>query len=55
MPGGVTELTKDGFHVETGQGGLLVLLVQPAGGRVMPAADYARGYHLQQGERLGME
>ncbi len=55
MPGEVTELGKNGFRVGTGQGGLSVLLVQPAGGKVMPAADYARGYHLQQGERFGIE
>jgi methionyl-tRNA formyltransferase len=32
--------------VQTGDGWLLVALVQPAGGRVMPAADFLRGHPI---------
>jgi methionyl-tRNA formyltransferase len=52
-PGQVLRLTPDGFVVATGSGAVEVLEVQPASGRRMPASDYARGYRVQVGERLG--
>lgn len=55
IPGQIMELTGEGFWVQTGEGRLLVLRVQPAGGRAMSAADYARGYHVPEGERLGTD
>jgi methionyl-tRNA formyltransferase len=51
-PGEVGELTNRGFWVRTGEGRLLLLRLQPAGSRAMSAPDYARGYHVQLGERL---
>lgn len=45
----------DGFVVGTGSGALLVLEVQPEGGRRMTADEYVRGYRLEVGERLGQE
>ncbi len=42
-PGRVLETTADGLMVQTGQGALLLLDVQPAGKRVMNARDWANG------------
>jgi len=54
MPGEISELTKDGFWVSSGEGSLLIRRVHPAGRNAMSAADYAKGYRLQKGERLGV-
>lgn len=54
MPGEISELTNDGFWVNTGEGALLVRRVHPAGRNIMSAADYVMGYRLQEGERLGV-
>jgi len=54
IPGQIMEFTDEGFVVTTGDGGLLVLRVQPAGRKAISAADYVRGYRLQRGERLGI-
>ena len=54
-PGTVVEVRRgQGFVVGTGDGGLLVLEVQPEGRRRMSADEYARGARLQIGELLGM-
>jgi methionyl-tRNA formyltransferase len=53
MPGCVTELTGEGFWVGAGEGRLLILRVQPEGGRVLSGGEYAQGYRLEQGEVLG--
>ncbi len=53
IPGRIMEFSSEGFSVATGNGWLLVLCVQPAGRRTMSAADYLKGYHVAQGERLG--
>ena len=53
MPGVVMEVTSEGFWVAAREGCLLVARVQPAGGKVMVAADYVKGYRLRPGERLG--
>jgi len=52
-PGRVSELTREGIWVKTGEGRLLVTRVQPSGGRVMAANDYLRGRGLETGEQLG--
>lgn len=53
-PGVVREVRRGGgFVVGTGSGALLVLDVQPEGGRRMTADEYARGYRLEVGERFG--
>jgi len=46
-PGTVLAAGKQGLDVATGQGILRVLELQPAGGRAIPAADFARGRALQ--------
>jgi len=55
IPGRVTEVTKDGFSVESGSGLLRVRRVQPAGRKVMSAGEYVKGYRLRPGEVLGTE
>jgi methionyl-tRNA formyltransferase len=52
-PGEVLRLTPQGFVVATGQGAVELLEVQPPSGRRMTAAEYARGYRLKVGDRLG--
>ncbi|MDK3257979.1 methionyl-tRNA formyltransferase [Blastococcus capsensis] len=42
-----------GVYVGTGSGGVRLDLVQPAGKRMIPAADWARGARPAPGERLG--
>jgi len=53
-PGRVTEVTSEGFQVHAAEERLLVLRVQPAGGKPMPAAAYAQGHRLARGEVLGV-
>ena len=53
-PGVILEARRgEGFVVGTGAGSLLVLEVQPEGGRRMMADEFVRGYRIQVGERLG--
>jgi methionyl-tRNA formyltransferase len=52
-PGSVSDLSKDGFVVGTGEGGFRPLEVAPAGRRRMTAAEFVRGYRPVPGERLG--
>lgn len=53
-PGQVTAVfPQEGFLVQTGEGEVLILEVQPPGKRVMSAAEYLRGYRLKAGEYLG--
>ena len=51
-PGTVLAAGKEGVDVATGAGVLRILELQPAGGRVLAAADYARGRELT-GIRFG--
>ena len=52
-PGRIAKIDKLGAWVETGDGYLVVVEVQPAGGRRMDAAAYARGHGLRPGDVLG--
>jgi methionyl-tRNA formyltransferase len=52
-PGRVLSVAADGVQVETGNGILLLLEVQPANGRRMAAAAYARGHMLHPADVLG--
>lgn len=52
-PGEILAMDSDGILVATGQGLLRLLRVQPAGGRLMPAAALANADWLQVGHRLG--
>lgn len=51
-PGRIAKITADGFAVETGQGMLEVLEIQPASKRRMFAADFICGYGLRVGDIL---
>jgi methionyl-tRNA formyltransferase len=53
VPGAVTEKSPQGLHVQTGNGSVLILRVQPEGRTPMSASDYALGHHLQVGQVLG--
>jgi methionyl-tRNA formyltransferase len=44
---------KCGFYIVAGAGILNILLLQPAGKRLMASADFLRGTHITLGERLG--
>ncbi|GGH43897.1 methionyl-tRNA formyltransferase [Paenibacillus silvae] len=51
-PGTVLQLNKTGIEVQTGNGSLWLTEVQPAGKKVMQAADFARGGTLKPGTVL---
>ncbi len=53
LPGEIVVSDRQQLIVATGDGGLSLLSVQPAGKRVMPIADFLHGYHLREGDRLG--
>jgi methionyl-tRNA formyltransferase len=52
-PGIVVGADSGGITVACGEGVLVLLDVQPAGGRRMSAAEFLRGHRLEPGERLG--
>ena len=52
QPGKVIELTADGFVIETGQGMLEVIEIQPASKRRMSGKDFVRGYGIVVGDIL---
>jgi methionyl-tRNA formyltransferase len=52
-PGRIATIDKLGVWVETGDGYLVLIEVQPASGRRMDAAAYARGHGLHPGDVLG--
>ncbi|MEN6413663.1 MAG: methionyl-tRNA formyltransferase [Veillonellales bacterium] len=51
-PGRISRLTNAGFVVETGQGFIEILVVQPESKRSMNANDYANGYNITVGDVL---
>ena len=51
--GEVLEVSNDGLLVQTGDGGLLITEVQPAGKKAMPARDFFLGRRAHVGERFG--
>jgi methionyl-tRNA formyltransferase len=51
-PGDILE-TDPAPVVQTGEGGVRLILVQPPGGRRMSGADWARGRAVRPGQRLG--
>lgn len=55
VPGTVLASGEDGIVVAAGEGTVRLVEVQPAGGRRMPAAAFARGHRLRPGDRLGPE
>ncbi len=52
-PGTIIKFTTEGFIIETGQGTLEVLEVQPASKRRMSAKDFVCGYGVAIGDILG--
>lgn len=52
-PGEVLEITNEGLVLQTGEGVLLIIEVQPAGKKTMPARDFFLGRRAQAGERFG--
>lgn len=53
QPGRISKITPEGFIVETGQGTLEVLEVQPANKRRMSGKDFVCGYGIVVGDILG--
>jgi len=53
VEGVVVDVTKDGFVVGTGAGGLRPLEVLPAGRKRMSGGEFVRGYRPRVGERFG--
>lgn len=51
--GVVLEAAGDRLAIGTGQESLVVDAIQPAGKRVLSAAEFLRGYPVQSGERFG--
>ena len=54
-PGTVLTAAADRLQVAAGQGSLLLGTIQPAGKRVLSAAEFLRGYRVQPGDWMGPE
>ena len=52
QPGEVCRVERDSLTIQTGQGGLQVLSIQPAGKRQMNAGEFIRGYQPALGDRF---
>ena len=52
IPGTILKAEKDQILVQTGQGVLKVLEIQPSGKNKMTAAAFIRGYRIKAGDRL---
>jgi methionyl-tRNA formyltransferase len=52
-PGHVVLCDGKQLTVATGDGGLSILALQPAGKKIMPIDQFLRGYHVRVGDRLG--
>jgi methionyl-tRNA formyltransferase len=53
QPGHIVVCDGKQLIVATGEGGLSILALQPAGKKVMPVDQFLRGYHLRVGDRFG--
>ena len=51
-PGVLIALSREGPVVQTGRGALLLLEVQPAGGRRQSGAEFARGWRVAVGQKV---
>jgi methionyl-tRNA formyltransferase len=47
-PGEVTETSRDGITVSTGEGCLLLRSIQPEGGKKQTGAEYIRGHNIEK-------
>ena len=54
-PGTIVRVTKDALQVQTGDGILSVLEIQPEGKKRMAVDAFLRGYRQTEGELLGKE
>jgi len=54
-PGTVVDVSDDAVSVATAEGVVLLTNVQPSGKRMLTAAEFLRGYHVQVDERFGAE
>lgn len=54
QPGTVVLVKKDAFYVQTGDGCLKILEVQPEGKKRMAVKDFLLGYQVKEGEMLGV-
>ncbi len=52
LPGTIVGVLRDALRVQTGDGVLEVLVVQPEGRRAMSVRDFAAGHHLTAGIRF---
>ena len=53
-PGTVVRVEKDAFYVQTGEGVLKILSVQPEGKKRMAVKDFLLGYQIKAGDKLGV-
>jgi methionyl-tRNA formyltransferase len=53
QPGRIVSADGTGIGVETGEGILRMVTLQPAGGRAMPVGDFLRGHPLSAGHTFG--
>ncbi len=53
-PGTVVRVDKDAFYVQTGDGILKILSVQPEGKKRMPVKDFLLGYQVHAGDSMEM-
>jgi methionyl-tRNA formyltransferase len=54
-PGTILEASGDRLVIAAGESALLPASIQPSGKRLLPIAEFLRGYHVQVGDRLGGE
>ena len=52
-PGAIVQVNKEAFHVNTGNGILVVTALKPAGGRQMSIREYLAGHAIRPGLVLG--
>lgn len=53
-PGTIIAVDRDGIVIAAVEGSLRLTEVQPQNNKKMLAADYARGYHIESGEQMGV-
>ena len=54
-PGTVLEASADRLIIAAGENAVMPGSVQPSGKRLLPIAEFLRGYHVQLGDRFGAE
>jgi methionyl-tRNA formyltransferase len=54
-PGTVLEASGDRLVIAAGENAVMLASIQPSGKRLMPIAEFLRGYHIRLGDRFGGE